>query len=79
MSHLGVENPLRRVVIGLKRGAGDGLLVAKFFQGDDHGAGMLSAHVDSGGLCFRGGRDDVSDGFAEDVDGSVDAGRVEPA
>ena len=79
LAHFGVENALGGIVVGFEGCSGLGLGMAEFFEGGAHGTSVFAAHVDAASFCFGGGRDDVLDRFAEDVDCSISAVAVVPA
>ena len=53
--------------------------VTEFFEGSENGASVLAANINSSGLRFGRGGDDIFDGLAEYVEGAIDTVVVGPS
>ena len=66
------EDAFRGGVVGRYAGSAGWLSVVDFVQCGDDGDCLLAADEDAACFCFGCGRDDVLQGFSNDLDGAVE-------
>ena len=72
MAEVGGEDAFHGGVVGQYAVYAGWLLVVEFGQRGDYGDCLLAADEDAACFCFGCGRDDVLEGFANDLDGAVE-------